>query len=159
MVWSWCGDMSARITQLMWIIHLEEHYTLRFEWSFINVVESSQFLFVLLWLLNLALPPVPTPKTNTSVEVIFPILSNHVTVQATRTMVSKTLVRLGLCNFSPCKSRQDELVAHFWLHNAFVLLILSSACKYKESGSGFKSNKFLFTNFQFDVLGCVSGVH
>lgn len=89
----------------------------------------------------------------------FPILSNRVTVQATRTMVSKTLVRLGLCNFSPCKSHQDELVALLWLHNAFVLLILSFACKYKESGSGCKSNKCLFTNFLFNVLGCVSGVH
>lgn len=138
---------------------LEEHYTPPFEWSFINVVESSQFLFVLLWLLNLALLPVPTPKTNTSVEVIFPILSNHVTIEETRTMVSKMLVRLGLCSFSPCKSHQDELVALFWLHNAFVLFILSSTCKYKKSGSGFKSNKYLFTNFLFDVMGCVSGVH
>lgn len=60
---------------------LEEHYTPPFEKSFINVMESLQFLFVLLWLLNLAPPPVPNPKTNTSVDVIFPILSNHVTVQ------------------------------------------------------------------------------
>lgn len=122
-------------------------------------MESSQFLFVLLWLLILALPPVPTPKTNTSIEVIFPILSNHITIQATRTMVSKMLVRLGLCNFSRRQSHRDELVALFWLHNAFVLFILSSACKYKESGSGFKSNKYLFTNFLFNVLGRVSGVH
>lgn len=159
MVWGWCGDMSVWITQLMWIIHLGRTLHSTFEWSFINVVESSQFLFVLLRLLNLALFPVPTPKTNTSVEVIFPILSNHVTIEATRTMVSKMLVRLGLCNFCPFKSHQDELVALFWLHNPFVLFILSSACKYKESESGFKSNKYLFTNFLFDVLGCVSGVH
>lgn len=122
-------------------------------------MESSQFPFVLLWLLNLALPLVPTPKTNTSVEVTFHILSNHITVQATRTMVSKMLLRVGLCSFSPCKSHQNKLVALFWLCNAFVLFILSSACKYKESGSGFKSNKYLFTNVLFNVLGSVSGVH
>lgn len=118
-------------------------------------MESSQFLFVLLWLLNLALPPVPTPKTNTSVEVIFLF---YPTVSLYR-QLGQWFPRLGLCNFSPCKSHQDELGALLWLHNAFVLLILSFACKYKESGSGCKSNKCLFTNFLFDVLGCVSGVH
>lgn len=97
------------------------------------MVESSQFLFVLLRLLNLALPPVLTPKANTSVAVIFPFLSNYITVQATRTMVSEKLVRLAWAVLSPCKGHQDSLVVLCWLHNAFVTFIWSSACKKTKS--------------------------
>lgn len=130
------------------------------------MVESSQFLFVLLWLLNLVLPPVLTPKANTSVAVIFPFLSNYITVQATKTMVSEKLVRLAWAVLSPCKGHQDNLVVLCWLHNAFVTFIWSSACKKKKkkSGSGLKSGKCPFAYFLqilalSGVLGCVSNVH
>lgn len=169
MVWSWCGDVNVWIAQLMWIILLEEHYTPPFEWMFINVVESSQFLFVLLWLLNLALSPVSDPRANTSAVLIFPFLSSCITVQQLNQWFQRSVSDLPRWfSFRHARAVGTDLclVVLCWLPNAFVPFIWSSARgkkKKKKARSALRSDKCPFVHSLLilggsDVLGCVSYV-